>query len=84
MRNWLRQKWLWLKEKFFTRRMILPVIIGELIFWSPFIVTVPLAIVYPMMWTVVGAIYTVQVWLLPAIPIQIALILFIAKIFKRL
>jgi hypothetical protein len=64
--------------------MILPVIIGELIFWSTFIVTVPLAIVYPMMWTVVGAIYTVQVWLLPAIPIQIALILFIAKIFKRL
>ena len=79
LKNKLKQllKWVWRKE------MILPAILGELLFWSPLIVTAVLAILIdPWYWTAFGAIYTFWVWILPAIPIQIAFIAFFAWLFR--
>lgn len=64
--------------------MILPTIIGELIFWSPIIVSGIIAIIFPWFWSVVASIYFIWVLILPAIPIQIAFILLTAKIINKI
>lgn len=66
--------------------MIVYVIIAELIFWSPVIVTAILALVIsPWWWTVVTAI--ILFWtgpFTPAVPLQIALALSLKLIVTRI
>ena len=81
----LKGLWQWLRQNFLNRTMIVPTVLGELTFWSPLIVTGLLAlIVSPNYWAVFGAIYTFWVWILPAIPIQLAFIALYAFIYKKL
>lgn len=55
--------------------MIVPAILGEALFWSPLIVTGLLAIIVDAKWwSAFSTIYIFWVWLLPAIPIQLAFI----------
>jgi hypothetical protein len=62
--------------------MIPAILLGELLFWSPLIVTGLLALLVDVgFWAAFAAIYGFWVWLLPAIPIQIAFILLLNKLF---
>ena len=57
--------------------MILPTILGEVLFWSPLVVVALLAIIIdPFYWTVFAAVYTVWVWISPAALVQFAFIMF--------
>lgn len=70
LKQWLKKTWKWLRTNLFTKQMILPTVIGELVFWSPLIVIGLLAlIISPTYWAVFGAVYFVWITLLPAIPI---------------
>jgi hypothetical protein len=83
-KEWLKSVWKWLREHLLNKEMIIPCIIGELVFWSPLIVTGLLAIIIsPYYWTLFGAIYSIWVGLLPAIPIQLAFIFFAKKIIDK-
>ena len=66
----------------FSRKMIPYVLLGELLYWSPLIVIAILALFSPELWAVFGAVYGVWVFLLPAIPIQVVIILGLYKIHK--
>lgn len=63
--------------------MIAPFVVGELIFWAPIVIPAIIAIFQPMMWTLVAAIYGVWVIALPAIPIQLTIIVLIKKLFDK-
>ena len=81
----LKKCWQWLKENVFTKDMIIPFIIAEIIFWSPCIVTGLLAVlVSPWWWTVFSAI--IAFWagpFTPALPLQFGLAVIIKKLFRR-
>ena len=85
MRKWLKKKWRWLRQNILNKQMILPAIIGELIFWSPVWVTAILAIlISPWWWTVTGAV--IAFWcapLTPAIILQLSFILILGKLMNR-
>ncbi len=78
-----KQLWQWLRKNVFNKEMLLWVIIAELIFWSPCIVTGFLALcVNKWWWTAFGAI--VVFWsgpFTPAVPLQIALALGLKKLY---
>ena len=75
----------WLRKNVLNKQMIIYVLIAELIFWSPCIVTGILAVtISPWYWTVFGGICAF--WsgpFTPAVPLQIALAVFIKKIVER-
>lgn len=65
--------------------MIIPGLLGELLFWSPLIVTGIMAIVIdPKYWAVFSSIFGFWVGVLPAIPIQLAFIAFFKLIITRI
>lgn len=71
----LKRAWLWIKTKLLTKEMILPTILGELLFWSPLITVGLLAIIVnAKYWALFASIYTVWVFICPAIPIQLLFI----------
>lgn len=81
----IKAAWEWLKAHLFTKEMVLPTIIGELIFWSPLIITGLMAIlISPYYWVAFSAIYSVWVGLLPAIPIQLLFIFTVKKIIDKI
>lgn len=73
----MKRVWLWIKQKLLTKDMILPTLLGELTFWSPLIAVGFLAVFIDAgYWALFGAIYGFWVFILPAIPIQLAFIAF--------
>lgn len=82
----LKSVWKYLRVNILTRDMILWVIIAELIFWSPVIVTAVLALVIsPWYWTVTSAI--MLFWagpFTPAVPLQIGLALALKGIYNKI
>lgn len=82
----LKNFWSWLRKNVLTKDMILWVIIAELIFWSPVIVTAILALVInPWYWTVTSAI--MLFWagpFTPAVPLQIGLALALKGIYNKI
>ena len=78
---------LFLKNEIFTKRMIVCVIIAEVIFWSPCIVSGILAVtVDPWWWTVFSAVclFWASPFFTPAVPLQIALAFLIRKIWDKI
>lgn len=86
IRNKLRSIWRYLRTNILTKDMILWVIIAELIFWSPVIVTSILALVIdPWFCTVSSAI--MLFWagpFTPAVPLQIGLALALKGIYNKI
>lgn len=80
-----KKVWRWLRENALNKQMIVYVIIAEVIFWAPCIVTALLAItINPWWWTAFGAICAFWAGpLTPAVPLQIGLAILIKKIVKR-
>lgn len=80
-----KKVWRWLRANALNRQMIVYVLIAELIFWSPCIVTALLAIIVnPWYWTVFGAICAFWAGpITPAVPLQIGLAVLIKKIVER-
>lgn len=86
IKNKLTSIWKYLRANVLTKDMILWVIIAELIFWSPVIVTSILALlINPWYWTVTSAI--MLFWagpFTPAVPLQIALALALKGIYNKI
>ena len=80
-----KKVWRWLRANALNRQMIVYVLIAELIFWSPCIMTALLAIIVnPWYWTVFGAICAFWAGpITPAVPLQIGLAVLIKKIVER-
>ena len=82
IKNKLVSLWRWLRKNVLNKEMLLSVIIAELIFWSPVIVTGLLAIIIdPWWWTACTAI--MLFWagpFTPAVPLQIGLAVLIKKL----
>ena len=82
IKNKLISLWRWLRKNVLNKDMFLSVIIAELIFWSPVIVTGLLAIIIdPWWWTACTAI--MLFWagpFTPAVPLQIGLAVLIKKL----
>lgn len=82
VKNKLISLWQWLRKNILNKEMFLSVVIAELIFWSPVIVTGLLAIIInPWWWTVCTAI--ILFWagpFTPAVPLQIGLAFLIKKL----
>jgi hypothetical protein len=80
----MRRLWKWLRKNAINKEMLFWIIIAELIFWSPCIVTGILAFQNPWWWTAFGAICAFWAGpFTPAIPLQLALALVLKKIFVR-
>ena len=77
--------WYKIKTELLNKETFMFTIIGELIFWSPVIVTFILSLFEPYYYTVLTAI--IIFWtapLTPAIPLQIALIIGLKKLYKKI
>lgn len=84
MKQRLKRMWVWLRANVLCKEMFFWVIIAELIFWSPCIVTGFLALGNPYWWTAFGAI--IAFWagpLTPAVVLQMALAAFLKRIFSK-
>ena len=81
----IKKTWLWLKKNVFNREMLIWIIIAEILFWSPCIVTGFLAVfINKWWWTAFGAI--IVFWsgpFTPAVPLQIALAIALKKSFSN-
>ena len=79
-----KNRWKWLRKNVINKEMFFWVIIAELIFWSPCIVTAALAVFHSKYWwTVFGSV--IAFWsgpFTPAIPLQLGLALVLKKIFS--
>ena len=80
-----KKTWAWLRKNAINKEMILYVLIAELIFWSPCIVTGLLAIIIdPWWWTAFGSICAFWAGpFTPAVALQIGLAVAIKKIAER-
>ena len=77
--------WKWCKENVFKRDIIIWIIIAELIFWSPVIVSLILA-QFNAWWYGVGSVF-ILFWagpFTPAVPLQIGLAIGLRKIYNKL
>lgn len=85
MKEKLKKTWRWLRENVINKEMLFWIIIAELIFWSPCIVTATLAIFYsPWYWTIFGAICAFWAGpFTPAMPLQFALACLLKKLFNK-
>ena len=81
----LKKLWIWLRKNVFNKEMIVYVLIAEVIFWSPCIVTGILAItIDAWWWTAFGGICAFWAGpFTPAVPLQMALAIAIKKIVER-
>lgn len=86
MKEKLKRLWQWLRKNVLNKEMFIWVIIAELIFWSPCIVTGLLAIIIdPWWWTAFGAICAFWAGpFTPAVPLQIALALGLKKLYEKI
>lgn len=86
MKKKLKAAWVWLRAHIFNKECLLGALIAETIFWSPCIVTGLLAIIYsPWWWSAFWGI--ILFWtgpLTPALPLQLALIIAVNKILKKI
>ena len=86
IKNKLVSLWRWLRKNVLNKDMILWVLVAELIFWSPVIVTGLLAIIIdPWWWTACTAI--MLFWagpFTPAVPLQIGLALALKGISNKI
>lgn len=86
MKERIKKAWQWLRRHVINREMLLWVIIAELIFWSPCIVSAVLAwIISPWWWTVFGA--YVAFWagpFTPAMPLQFGLAIGLKKLYEKI
>lgn len=82
MKERIKKAWHWLRKHVINREMLLWIIIAELIFWSPCIVSAVLAwVISPWWWTVVGS--YIAFWsapFTPAMPLQFGLAVALKKI----
>ena len=82
MKEKIKKFWQWLRKNVLNKEMLIWIIIAEVIFWSPCIVTGFLAItVSSWWWTAFGAI--IVFWsgpFTPAIPLQLALAVALKKL----
>ena len=85
MKEKLKKLWVWLRKHVLNKEMFIYVLIAEVIFWSPCIVTGILGIVVsPEYWGIFGA--YIAFWanpLTPAIILQLALAGLLKKIFGK-
>lgn len=84
----MKKLWKWLRREILVKSMIVYILIAELIFWSPVIVTALLAIIInPWFWTICFGVMVFWAGpFTPAVPLQIGLALGIkkfVKIFKK-
>jgi hypothetical protein len=86
MKARLKKVWTWLRKNVLNKEMIVFVLIAEIIFWSPCIVTGILALIFsPWWWTVFGAICAFWAGpFTPAVPLQIALAVALKKIWQKI
>lgn len=64
---------LWKKLWNFTKRNWLYIVVAEIIFWADLVFIAVFALFYPLYWTLFATVFGIQVTLLPAIPIQLAI-----------
>ena len=81
----IKKIWKWLRVNALNKQMIVYVLIAEVIFWSPCIVSALLALtINPWWWSVFSAICAFWAGpITPAVPLQIGLAVFIKKIVER-
>ena len=86
MKNALKRLWQWLRKNVFNKEMFVWVVIAELIFWSPCIVTGLLAVIIDhWWWTAVGAICAFWAGpFTPAVPLQIGLAIALKKLYEKI
>lgn len=86
MKEKLKRAWQWLRVNVINKDMLIWLIIAELIFWSPCIVSGLLAlIISPWWWTVFGAV--IAFWagpFTPAMPLQFGLAIGLKKIHEKI
>ena len=86
MKERIKKAWQWLRKHVINREILLWVIIAELIFWSPCIVSAVLAwVISPWWWTVFGS--YIAFWsapLTPAMSLQFGLAVALKKIHEKL
>ena len=85
MKTRLLNVWIWCKENIFKKDMIVWIIIAELIFWSPVIVSFILGS-FNAWWYGVGSAF-ILFWagpFTPAVPLQIGLAIGLRKIYSKL
>lgn len=86
MKKKLKAVWAWLRKNIFNKDCLLGAIIAEAIFWSPCIITGLLAVIYsPWWWSAFSGI--ILFWcgpFTPAVPLQLALIVAVNKILKKI
>lgn len=86
LKSKLQKLWQWLRKNVLNREMIIYVLIAELIFWSPVIITAILALVIdPWFWTATSTI--LLFWagpFTPAVPLQIGLAIAIKALVHKI
>ena len=86
MKTALKRLWQWLRKNVLNKEMFVWVIIAELIFWSPCIVTGLLAVIIDAWWwTAFGAICAFWAGpFTPAVPLQIGLAIALKKLYEKI
>ena len=86
MKTALKRLWQWLRKNVFNKEMFVWVVIAELTFWSPCIVTGLLAVIIdPWWWTAFGAICAFWAGpFTPAVPLQIGLAIALKKLYEKI
>lgn len=82
----LKRMWAWLRKNVFNAEMFVFVLIAELIFWSPCIVTAILAwLINPWYWTAFSAICLFWTGpFTPAMPLQLGLAVLLKKLWQKI
>lgn len=75
---------LWKKLWNFAKHNWVYLIIAEAIFWADLVVIAILALFNPILWTVFATVFGIQVTLLPAIPIQLAIAVGIKLVWEKI
>lgn len=78
--------WKWLRKNCLNREMIIYILVAEVIFWSPVIVTALLAlIINPWFWTICSAIMIFWAGpFTPAVPLQLGLAIGLKTIVNKI
>ena len=86
MKERLKKAWKWLRKNVLNKEMFIFVLIAEVIFWSPCIITGIMALlINPWYWGAFGAI--IAFWagpLTPAVPLQFGFAIALKKLWDRL
>ncbi len=81
-----KRVWVWLRKNVLNKEMFLFVLIAEIVFWSPCIVTAVLAIcISPLYWSICSAV--IIFWagpFTPAVPLQFGLAVLLKKLWRHI